>query len=53
MSSYGGWGGGRATAGVPLYSEIQCIIGNGHMGPPGEQIDMTENIAFQQLCWQG
>ena len=34
--------GGRARAGVPLYSEIQCIMGNGHMGPPpGEQIDMT------------
>ena len=43
---FGGWGlGGRLGGGVlrshvllqrgwALYSEAQCIMGNGHMGPP-------------------
>ena len=38
------WGGG-------LYSEFQCIMGNGHMGTPRVQTDMTENITFPQLRW--
>ena len=28
------WGGGRARAGSGLYSEVQCMMGNGNMGPP-------------------
>ena len=36
-----------------LYSEVQCIMGNGHMGHlPGQndrQTDTTENITFLQL----
>ena len=24
-----------------LYSEVECIMGNGHMGPPPGQIDTT------------
>ena len=34
--------GGRGV----LYSEVQCIMGNGHMGIPREQtcLDKTENI---------
>ena len=39
-----------------LYSEIQCTIGNGHMGPPLPLVtdwwtDMTGNITSPQLCW--
>ena len=30
---------------------VQCIMGNGHMGPLCEQTDITENITFPQLCW--
>ena len=52
-----------------LYSEGQCINGNGHMGtpqpplsrlmqvkntpPPSEQIDANENIIFPQHCFRG
>ena len=25
--------------GVSLYSEVQCIMGNGHMGPPSHPVD--------------
>ena len=33
-----------------LYSEVQCIMGNGHMGPPIPLLtDMTLNITFPQL----
>ena len=35
-----------------LYGEVQCIIGNGHMGSPCGQTDTTENITFSQLRWQ-
>ena len=35
--------GGRGCMGS-LYSEVQCIIGNG-------QTDTTENITFPQLRW--
>ena len=38
-------------AGGSLHSEVQCIMGNGHMGPPCEQRDITENITFKQLQW--
>ena len=45
--------GGRARAGRGLYSEVQCIMGNGHMGPPPQwtesRTDMSENIIFPQL----
>ena len=36
--------------GVPIVSS-NFLLGNGHMGPPSpcEQLDMTENITFQQL----
>ena len=45
-----GWGGGKAGA---LYNEVQCILGNGHMGPHlCEQTDRTENITFPQLRWR-
>ena len=49
MSSEGcGW--------VPggLYSEVQCIMGNGHMGPasPSLRIDTTENVTFPKLGWR-
>ena len=35
-------------------SEVQCIIGNGHMGPPNviRQTDKTKNIIFPQLRWR-
>ena len=36
-----------------LYSEVQCIMFNGHMGhaplPVNRQIDTTENITFEQI----
>ena len=44
-------GGGRG-----LYRDIQCVIGNVHLGPPcmgrmtDRQMDMTENIP--QLRWR-
>ena len=35
------------------YDEVQCIMSNGHMGPPvNKQTDMSENITFPQLCWR-
>ena len=35
------------------YIEVQCIMGNDHMGlPVNRQTDMTENITFPQPCWQ-
>ena len=35
-----------------LYSEVQCIMGNGHIGPPCGQTQTTENITFPRLRWQ-
>ena len=32
-----------------LFTEVQCITGNGHMGTPREQTDTSENITFPQL----
>ena len=48
-----GWGGGQGRYwGEAIYSDVQCIMGNGHMGLiPCEQADMTENIAFSELLW--
>ena len=42
--------GGREGA---LYSEVQCIMVNGHMGTfcVNRQTDTSENITFPQLCW--
>ena len=36
-------------------SEVQCIIGKYHMGTlcVNRQTDMSENITFLQLHWQG
>ena len=34
------------------YSEFQCIMGNGHMGTPCEQIDTYESITFSQIRWR-
>ena len=41
-------GPGRSWPGL---GEVQCIMGNGHMGPPFpcEQTDMTKNITFPQF----
>ena len=43
--------GGRAVR--FLYGEVQCIMGDGHMGPlpppPREQTDVTENITFRNF----
>ena len=41
--------------GMVLYSEVQCIMGNGHMGSTANgqtdtQTDTCENITFLQLC---
>ena len=35
-----------------LYSEVQCIMDNGHMGSPCEQTDTSGNITFPQLRWR-
>ena len=38
-----------------MYSEVKCIMDNGHMGPCSlshEQTDTTENITFLQPHWQ-
>ena len=36
-----------------LYSEVKCIMGNGHMVPPpvDRQTDTTKNITFPQPRW--
>ena len=47
ISGRGGWDGGGA-----LYCEVQCIMGNGHMGTPSLWTDTTENITFPQLHWR-
>ena len=41
----GQWG---PMSGGSLYGQVQCIMGNGHMGPPppNRMIDMIENITF-------
>ena len=41
-----------------LYSEVQCIMGIGHMGPSvnrqtDRQTDMTENITFPATSLAG
>ena len=53
--SLAGWS--QMPRGVPglifggeLYSEVQYIMGNGHMPPPNR--DTCENITFPQLHWQ-
>ena len=41
----------QGQAGV--YSKFQCIMGNGHMGPPVDRHTHTgENITFPQLRWR-
>ena len=45
----------RGPGPVGLYSEVQYIMGNGHMGtacPLSRMTDTTENITFPQLRWQ-
>ena len=32
--------------------EMQCIMGNSHMGTPCEQTDISENITLLQLRWR-
>ena len=45
-------GGGRARDGG-LYSEVECIMGNGHMVTPVDrQTHIRENITFPQLHWR-
>ena len=39
-------------AGEALYSELDCIMVNGHMGDPREQTDTSENITFLQVRWR-
>ena len=46
MFDVGGGGAVGLDLGV-LYSEVQCIMGNGH-----NKTDITENIIFPQLCWR-
>ena len=49
------WEGGPVS-GESLYSEVQCISGNGHMETTlcvqiDRQTDTTENITLTQLRW--
>ena len=37
---------------VALYSEVQSILGNGHMRPSPVDRHTTESISFPQLCWR-
>ena len=51
------WGGALLVGGQgqqwSLAGEVQCIIGNGHMGPPPNiMTNTTENITFPQLRWR-
>ena len=43
------WGAG---AGGHLYSEVQGIMGNGHMGTPWTERQEWESITFPQVRWQ-
>ena len=60
MSQAGGrvWGGGNVwyPGWTDLYSEVQCIMGNGHIwgAPPLTEwrTDTTENITFPQHRWR-
>ena len=48
-----GWGGAKAHVwGGGLNSEVQCIMGNGHMGTHPRKTDMIENITFPRLRWR-
>ena len=39
--------------GGAVYSEFQCIMGNGYMGTPMDSLtDTYENITFSQLCYR-
>ena len=48
-------GTGAEPGGGSMYTEVQCTMGNGHMGHSCGQTEwqthMTENIAFPQLHW--
>ena len=36
-----------------MYSEVQCIMGNGHMGTPQNRMtDTCENITIPKLRWR-
>ena len=57
MSDVCSWGQGcwELGRGRQLYTEVQCIMGNGHMGPSAWtewQTDTCENITFPQLHWR-
>ena len=39
---HGGGGQGPVQKGVALYTEVQCIMGNVHKGPPCGQIDRDD-----------
>ena len=44
----------RGSGRKALYTEVQYIMGNGHMGSPllNRQTDTSENITFLQIRWQ-
>ena len=44
---------GDRAKGGSLYSEVECIMGNGHMVTTCEWTDTTENITFPQLLLAG
>ena len=50
----GGVGSCLLSGGGVRYSDVQYIMGNGHMGPLPHcgQTDARENITFLQLCLQ-
>ena len=37
---------GKANTEGSLHDGVQCIMGNGHMEPPSEHTDTTENIKY-------
>ena len=47
-------GAGTRTEEGALYNEIQCTMGNGHMGTPSpcQQTDTNKNMTFLQLRWR-
>ena len=43
----------KSHVGGSLYGEVQCVMCNGHMGPPvNRQTHTTENITFPQFRWR-
>ena len=44
-------GGGEIGAGVSLYCEFQCIMGNDYMGPPVDRLTGLKTLPLPLCQW--